>query len=58
MSPKTSLRVAVLAGGRSAEHDVSLSSGRAVREGLEAAGHEVLWVQIERDGSWLKGGSD
>ena len=49
---KTSLRVAVLAGGRSAEHEVSLSSGRAVREGLQRAGHEVLWVQIERDGAW------
>jgi D-alanine-D-alanine ligase len=47
-----SLRVAVLAGGRSAEHEVSLSSGRAVCEGLQAAGHEVLWVQIERDGAW------
>jgi D-alanine-D-alanine ligase len=44
--------VAVLAGGRSAEHEVSLSSGRAVREGLREAGHEVLWVQIERDGEW------
>jgi D-alanine-D-alanine ligase len=44
--------VAVLAGGRSAEHEVSLSSGHAVREGLRAAGHEVLWVQIERDGAW------
>jgi D-alanine-D-alanine ligase len=46
------LRVAVLAGGRSAEHDVSLASGRAVHEGLQSAGHEVLWVQIERDGGW------
>jgi D-alanine-D-alanine ligase len=44
--------VAVLAGGRSAEHEVSLSSGRAVHEGLQSAGHEVLWVQIERDGAW------
>ncbi len=52
MSETAPLRVAVLAGGRSAEHEVSLSSGRAVREGLEAAGHEVLWVQIERDGVW------
>jgi D-alanine-D-alanine ligase len=52
MSAATPLRVAVLAGGRSAEHEVSLSSGRAVREGLRAAGHEVLWVQIERDGVW------
>ncbi len=42
----------VLAGGRSAEYEVSLSSGRAVHEGLTAAGHEVLWVQIERDGVW------
>ena len=52
MSETTLLKVAVLAGGRSAEHEVSLSSGRAVREGLQAAGHEVLWVQIERDGAW------
>ena len=52
MSAEAPLRVAVLAGGRSAEHEVSLSSGRAVREGLQAAGHEVLWVQIERDGAW------
>jgi D-alanine-D-alanine ligase len=42
----------VLAGGRSAEHEVSLSSGRAVREGLRSAGHEVLWVEIERGGAW------
>ncbi|TMK26490.1 MAG: D-alanine--D-alanine ligase, partial [Actinobacteria bacterium] len=47
-----SLTVAVLAGGRSSEHDVSLSSGGAVREGLQAAGHEVIWVEIGRDGAW------
>ena len=52
MSAKASLRVAVLAGGRSGEHEVSLASGRAVREGLRQAGHETLWVQIERDGAW------
>jgi D-alanine-D-alanine ligase len=52
VSVKASLSVAVLAGGRSAEHEVSLASGRAVREGLTAAGHEVLWVQLERDGGW------
>jgi D-alanine-D-alanine ligase len=46
------LRVALLAGGRSSEHNVSLSSGAGVRDGLTAAGHEVVWVQIERDGSW------
>jgi D-alanine-D-alanine ligase len=52
VSAKTPLSVAVLAGGRSAEHDVSLASGRAVREGLQMAGHEVHEVQIERDGTW------
>jgi D-alanine-D-alanine ligase len=46
------LTVAVLAGGRSSEHDVSLSSGAAVRDGLLAAGHQVLWVEIARDGAW------
>jgi D-alanine-D-alanine ligase len=49
------LRVALLAGGRSSEHDVSLASARAVREGLERAGHEVSWVEIERDGTWRHG---
>jgi D-alanine-D-alanine ligase len=50
------LLVAVLAGGRSSEHDVSLSSGAAVRDGLSAAGHEVLWIEIGRDGVWRKDG--
>jgi D-alanine-D-alanine ligase len=50
------LKVAVLSGGRSSEHDVSLSSGRAVREGLLSAGHEVVQVQIGRDGAWRREG--
>jgi D-alanine-D-alanine ligase len=48
----TALTVAVLAGGRSSEHDVSLSSGAAVREGLQEAGHAVLWLEITRAGEW------
>lgn len=50
------LTVAVLAGGRSSEHDVSLSSGEAVRAGLLAAGHKVIWVEIGRDGAWRSAG--
>jgi D-alanine-D-alanine ligase len=46
------LTVAVLAGGRSSEHDVSLSSGASVSEGLLASGHEVLNIEIGRDGAW------
>ena len=44
------MKVAVLAGGRSSEHDVSLSSAASVRAGLEQAGHEPLDVRIDRDG--------
>jgi D-alanine-D-alanine ligase len=51
------MRVAVLSGGRSSEHDVSLRSGASVARGLEAAGHEVVAVTIERDGRWLSDGS-
>jgi D-alanine-D-alanine ligase len=50
------LTVAVLAGGRSSEHDVSLASGAAIREGLLAAGHEVVWVEVGRDGRWREDG--
>ena len=46
------MRVAVLCGGRSSEHDVSLRSGEAVARGLEEAGHEALLVTIARDGGW------
>jgi D-alanine-D-alanine ligase len=49
------LTVALLAGGRSSEHEVSLASAAAVREGLERAGHEVRWVEIGRDGAWRLG---
>jgi D-alanine-D-alanine ligase len=46
------MRVAVLSGGRSSEHEVSLRSGEAVARGLEQAGHEALRMTIARDGSW------
>ena len=46
------MRVAVLAGGRSSEHEVSLESAASVREGLTEAGHDVLWVELGRDGDW------
>ena len=50
------MRVAVLAGGRSSEHDVSLASGEAVRAGLAEGGHEPVDVRIGRDGSWTHDG--
>jgi D-alanine-D-alanine ligase len=50
------VRVAVVSGGRSSEHDVSLNSGASVREGVAAAGHEVLDVRIARSGAWQHDG--
>ena len=50
------MKVAVLAGGRSSEHDVSLDSAAAVRAGLEEAGHEVVDVRLGREGGWEQHG--
>jgi len=47
------MRVAVLAGGRSSEHDVSLDSGAAVAAGLREGGHEVIEILVQRDGRWM-----
>jgi D-alanine-D-alanine ligase len=46
------VRIAVLSGGRSSEHDVSLRSGAAVARGLREAAHEVVELTIGRDGAW------
>ena len=46
------MRVAVLGGGRSSEHEISLASAGAVRAGLREAGHEALDVRIGREGRW------
>jgi D-alanine-D-alanine ligase len=46
------VRVAVLGGGPSGEHEVSLKSAAAIADGLAAAGHEPLRVTVGRDGRW------
>ena len=50
------MKVAVLSGGRSSEHDVSMRSGASVARGLEEAGHEVVEVLLAREGGWSAGG--
>ncbi len=52
------MRVAVLAGGRSSEHEISLAGGESVSAGLRAAGHEVVEVTLLRDGSWRHDGEE
>ena len=51
------MKVAVLGGGRSSEHDVSLASAAAVREGLAQGGHEPFEVLITREGRFAFEGS-
>ena len=52
------LRVAVLAGGRSSEHEISLASARSVLESLDPGEYEVVTVAIGRDGRWELGSGD
>ncbi len=50
--PPTS--IAVLMGGPSAEHDVSLVSGRAIATALRGAGHDVSGWLLDLDGGWWR----
>jgi D-alanine-D-alanine ligase len=53
------VRVAVLLGGRSSEHEISLNSARSVLEALDPERYETVTVEIGRDGRWELGtGSD
>ena len=49
------LRVAVIMGGRSSEHDISLASARSVLESLDPDRYEVRPVEIGRNGQWELG---
>ena len=49
------VRVAVLMGGRSSEHEISIASARSVIAALDPARYEVATVAIERDGRWELG---
>ena len=49
------VRVAVLLGGRSSEHDISLASARSVLAALDPERYDALTVEIGRDGRWELG---
>ena len=46
------IRVAVLAGGRSSEHEISRASAASVIAALDPARYEVVAIEIARDGRW------
>jgi D-alanine-D-alanine ligase len=50
MSPRR--RIAVLFGGRSAEHEISCISARSVIDALDPRANEVIPIGITRDGTW------
>lgn len=51
MSPSP-LRIAVLHGGPSSEHDISVWSSRGVLKTLREAGHHALAVYVDKSGRW------
>jgi D-alanine-D-alanine ligase len=46
------VRVAVIAGGRSSEHEISVASARSVLEGLDSDRYDVQTIEIDHDGRW------
>ena len=52
------VRVAVLLGGRSSEHDISLASARSVLDALDPERYDTVTVEIGRDGRWELGTGD
>ncbi len=52
---KKRLRVGVLFGGRSGEHEVSLASAATVIRSLDPEKYETVPIGISKDGQWLVG---
>ncbi|MEM9695219.1 MAG: D-alanine--D-alanine ligase family protein [Myxococcota bacterium] len=52
LSAPARLRVLVLCGGRSAEHEISLLSARFICASLQDAGYEVVVIGIDKAGRW------
>lgn len=55
MNADRKLRIAVIFGGRSGEHEVSLMSARSVLSVLDPDRYEVMQVGITHEGDWLAG---
>ncbi len=57
MNGAKKIRVAVLFGGRSAEHEVSIESARKILEAIDPARFEATPITVDRDGAWHVGDS-
>jgi len=47
------IRVGILFGGRSAEHEVSLQSAKNVADAIDTTKYEVALIGIDKSGKWL-----
>ncbi len=52
---KKKLRVGILFGGRSGEHDVSLRSARSILKAIDRKKYDVVELGISPEGKWLQG---
>jgi len=50
------IRVGVIFGGRSGEHEVSLASAKSVMQALDRDKYEVIPIGITKEGRWIIGG--
>jgi D-alanine-D-alanine ligase len=50
---KRKLRVAVLFGGKSAEHEISLISARNIVEAMDKKKYKIIAIGIDKDGRWF-----
>jgi len=55
MAKRKKIRVGVLFGGRSPEHEVSLVSGASVIKNLDQSKYQVVPIGISKGGQWLVG---
>jgi len=53
---KKKLRVGILFGGRSGEHEVSLRSARSILKAIDRKKYDVVELGISAEGRWLQGG--
>jgi D-alanine-D-alanine ligase len=52
---KRKLTIAVVFGGRSVEHDVSVVTGNQIIRAFEGSDHDIIPLYITRDGRWYMG---
>src|SRR4029077_12162151 len=50
---KKKLRVAILFGGKSAEHEISLISARNIAQAMDKNKYEIVSLGIDKDGRWF-----